>query len=162
GTERSSVVPSPSWPKLLFPQQSATPSERRAQVWAAPAASASTSARIFTATGVSDVDAEPSPSWPELLLPQQTAVPSPRRAQVWLAPAAISAAPSSPGTGPGVSAPVARAPAPSCPTSAAPQHQTEPPAVTAQLCRSPAATPTTPERPATGAGAERVVVDPSP
>ena len=40
GVEESVVVPSPSWPALLYPQHVMVPPVRRAQVWWAPAAKA--------------------------------------------------------------------------------------------------------------------------
>ena len=36
GVDRFSVVPSPSWPKMLFPQHFAVPSVARAQMWPVP------------------------------------------------------------------------------------------------------------------------------
>src|SRR5437879_13719170 len=40
GVGESTVVPSPSWPELLFPQQRTAPSCKRAQEWKAPMSTA--------------------------------------------------------------------------------------------------------------------------
>ncbi len=85
-----SSTPSPSWPELSEPQQRTSPPERRAQVWAPPAAIPVASTRPGTATGVALAAVVPLPSWPLSLAPQQRTVPVRVSAQVWAAPAATS------------------------------------------------------------------------
>src|SRR6185369_10930724 len=89
GVLLSSVVPSPSWPKLLLPQQRAVPSARIAQVWSNPVRSltvpvsiATALSRPLTATGVRRSVVVPSPSSPWPFEPQQRALPSERTAHV--------------------------------------------------------------------------------
>jgi hypothetical protein len=54
GTVLDTVVPSPSWPWWLYPQQSTSPSVSRAQVWSPPADTWATSwVRPTTAVGFS-------------------------------------------------------------------------------------------------------------
>jgi hypothetical protein len=65
GTNRFSVVPSPSWPELPRPQHAAPPPVVAAHVWSAPAAMAATpEVRPMTATGTVLEVLVPSPSWP--------------------------------------------------------------------------------------------------
>ena len=70
GIERFVVVPSPSWPDELRPQQRTAPPDRRAHVWYAPAAmlvtpdSGSPPGDTSTTTGTDDEARVPSPSWP--------------------------------------------------------------------------------------------------
>ena len=76
GVERLVVVPSPSWPKLLLPQQT-TPVAVTAQVWLLPAEIAATPLPSpLTGVGVERSVVVPSPSWPPEFSPQQTAAPA--------------------------------------------------------------------------------------
>src|SRR4051812_16647396 len=95
------VVPSPSWPLSLPPQQYTVPAARSAQVWSAPAARAvaptvppSATPRPWTWTGVllRAGAGLAAPSGDGVLSPQHTAVPSASAAQVWWAPAAMAIA----------------------------------------------------------------------
>src|SRR2546427_9926415 len=72
GINRSVVVPSPSSPLPLAPQQYPTPSAVTPQVWAVPAVTALklTPAGVSTSTGLDWGVVVPSPSWP-LPMPQQ-------------------------------------------------------------------------------------------
>ena len=80
------VVPSPSCPRLLSPQQLTEPSRPTAQVWPTPAETATAAVRPTTLTGALAKSIVPSPSWPWLLLPQQVTEPPTSRAQMWLLP----------------------------------------------------------------------------
>src|SRR5207249_1684907 len=73
GVNRSVVVPSPSWPSTLRPQQKAVPAAVTPQVWTAPAVTAAQPppARASTRTGLDRLVVAPSPSWPKPLRPQQ-------------------------------------------------------------------------------------------
>src|SRR2546425_446730 len=86
GVNRPVVVPSPSWPLPLAPQQYAAPAAVTPQVWAAPAVTAAklTPAGACTSTGLDRSVVVPSPSWPLPLPPQQYgAVPAAVTPQVW-------------------------------------------------------------------------------
>ena len=83
------VVPSPSCPKSLPPQQRAVPSASSAHVCIHPAVMATAPVRPDTTTGVVELVAVPSPSCPESLPPQHLAVPSASSPQVWSQPAVI-------------------------------------------------------------------------
>ena len=84
GVVLESVVPSPSWPYVLSPQQRTEPSSSAAQVWCSPEDSATASswegmsARIASQLSLT----ESLPSWPYALLPQQPTEPLCRIAQV--------------------------------------------------------------------------------
>src|ERR1035437_8557912 len=90
GVELSVVVPLPSSPGPLDPQQRTELSVRRAQVWRKPAEIVVAVVMPLTATGVELFVVVPSPSWPQLLSPQQRTEPPVRRAQVLLPPAEIA------------------------------------------------------------------------
>ena len=81
------LVPSPSWPAQLDPQQYAVPPATRPQVCAAPATSAVKVRPPLTATGAVRLVLLPSPSWPYSFRPQQYAVPPDTRPHVWYPPA---------------------------------------------------------------------------
>src|SRR6266540_2409095 len=78
----------PSWPSLLSPQHSTPLEESTAQVWAPPAAIATTPESIpvpvdaTTATGTGLPVKELFPSSPEPFAPQQATPPDEGRAQV--------------------------------------------------------------------------------
>src|SRR6476661_2658918 len=82
GSSRLVVVPSPSTPLALSPQQRAVASFIRAHVCGSPRAiwvmpvSGPVPAGFLTTTGSSRLVVVPSPSFPLPLLPQQRAVPS--------------------------------------------------------------------------------------
>jgi len=70
GIELLAVVPLPSWPHLLNPQQYATPLVVRPQLpW--PALTVPKLNPPETGTGVLEFVVVPLPSWPYALLPQQ-------------------------------------------------------------------------------------------
>ena len=64
GVVESVVVPLPSCPALLFPQQTLEPSFFSAQLWYPPALMAVASLSPLTATGVVLFVLVPSPNWP--------------------------------------------------------------------------------------------------
>src|SRR5690606_20375820 len=70
--------PTSHWPKRLSPTAMTVPSERRARVWAQPAAIATMSRHSATS------------HWPKPFHPVATAVPSARRPTAWWLPAAIA------------------------------------------------------------------------
>ena len=76
------VVPLPSWPESLAPQQNTRPSFKRAQLCCAPAVISTAPASPETAAGRARSTVLPSPSCPASLAPQQATVPSLFRAQV--------------------------------------------------------------------------------
>src|ERR1700733_13963967 len=82
GVDESVVVPFPSSPYVLSPQQSTVPPVRRAQAWTSPPAMAVVLVRPLTGTGVPESVVVPFPSWPFALAPQQSTVPPVRRPQV--------------------------------------------------------------------------------
>jgi hypothetical protein len=93
GVARTSVVPSPSWPKLFLPQHWTPPAVVRAQVCQLPAAMAVTPlVRPVTSAGMARASVVPSPSWLKKLSPQHLTAP-PVKAQVWKAPAAMAVTP---------------------------------------------------------------------
>src|SRR5439155_24148308 len=81
------VVPLPSWPEALSPQQRAPPSERTAQLYLRPPAGARAFVRFVTCTGAVRRVVVPSPIWPLTLVPQHCAVPSLRVTQLCDSPA---------------------------------------------------------------------------
>ena len=107
------VVPSPSSPLPLSPQQRTAPAVVSAQLEAMvlPAAIAATPLdRPTTCTGVSRLIVVPSPSWPEKLLPQHLAAPAVVTAQLCAPPADTLATPlDSDGTATGVKRSIERA-----------------------------------------------------
>src|SRR5262249_42869463 len=119
------VEPSPSCPKLLFPQQRTVPSAMTAQEWLSLVA---TPTALFTpcaATALALLAVVPLPSWPRLLSPQQATVPSLRTAQVWAVPGATATAlgrPAMPTTATGVWRSVVVL-SPSCPELFFPQQR---------------------------------------
>ena len=74
GVQRSSWVPSPSWPRLLLPHVQREPSEVMAAECSPPSATKATPSIILT--GVQRSSWVPSPSWPRLLLPHVQREPS--------------------------------------------------------------------------------------
>ena len=68
GVGLSFVVPSPSWPRSLWPHDQTVPSESSARLWKRPAATSMTSTLAGTGTGTATATNEslkvPSPSWP--------------------------------------------------------------------------------------------------
>ncbi len=76
------MVPLPSWPNELSPQQRSVPSRKRAQVWALPAAVCTASASPVTWVGLGRLVVLPSPSCPEEFCPQHDRVPSLSLAQL--------------------------------------------------------------------------------
>jgi hypothetical protein len=82
------VLPLPSWPFVLSPQQLTAPVVETPQEWARPAEMSTSVARPLTGTGLG-VLAPLLPSCPLEFRPQHFAVPSVIAAQVWNAPAAI-------------------------------------------------------------------------
>ena len=88
GTRLGLVVPSPSWPLTLCPQQCAAPDVVTPQVKENPALMEAKAWLPKTATGTSFSMVVPSPSWPLPLFPQQRAAPDVVTPQLWeLAPA---------------------------------------------------------------------------
>ena len=85
------VVPSPSWPAPLSPQQSTRESlARMAQAWSPPIDIAANGAVLFMIVGLYLLDVVPSPSWPYWFMPQQSTRESlVRMAQVLEPPASI-------------------------------------------------------------------------
>jgi hypothetical protein len=78
------VVPSPTPPKPLLPQQLTAPVESNAQVWNPPAAMTLTPPDSpVTSVGVVCRVVVLSPTCPELLNPQHFAAPVESNAQVW-------------------------------------------------------------------------------
>ena len=88
------VVPSPSCPAALLPQQATVLLLRVAHVWSLPAVMVVTLVSPVTVTGVVALVVVPSPSCPEALLPQQATLPSSNRAHVWSPPGATCTTPS--------------------------------------------------------------------
>src|SRR5689334_10039216 len=74
GRSCPAVVPSPSCPRSLAPQQSTPPAARSTQVWRAPATIVLASARPRMSTGSTQLLRVLLPSWPSRLSPQQTIV----------------------------------------------------------------------------------------
>jgi hypothetical protein len=81
GVDRFVVVPSPSWPNPLSPQQYAAPLATRPQVWVPFTLIAANVTIPETATGVDLFVVVPSPSWPNELSPQQYTAPADVRPQ---------------------------------------------------------------------------------
>src|ERR1051325_4235220 len=75
GTFVESVVPLPSSPKPLNPQQNALRAFVSARVWRAPAGMRENVSDPLSGTGTLLFVFEPLPSCPEALLPQQYAAP---------------------------------------------------------------------------------------
>ena len=88
GDRRSVVVPSPSWPALLPPQQRIVVSLRSAQPWVLPPVTRTQPTSVPTLTGdsVRPKPELPVPSWPEKPEPQHHREPSTRTAQLWKSP----------------------------------------------------------------------------
>src|SRR5919199_605110 len=82
-SRRARVVPSPSFPLVLSPQQRPVPSVITAQVKKTPAVIAVAPDRPATLTGDNELIRVPFPSCPVKFAPQQRAVPSLSTAQVW-------------------------------------------------------------------------------
>src|SRR2546422_10687979 len=96
GTSRFVVVPSPSSPDPLKPQQYAAPLVVTPQVWASPALTPANERPPATGVGTSRVVVVPSPR--RLPTPQQYAAPLVLTPPVWLRPAAGAANGRPPGT----------------------------------------------------------------
>ncbi len=75
GLNLAVVVPSPSWPEMLPPQQYAAAPAVMPHVYENRALTAAKVSPPETGTGLDLAVVVPSPSWPELLRPQQYAVP---------------------------------------------------------------------------------------
>jgi hypothetical protein len=133
------VVPLPSSPLVLSPQQRTMPSASLAQVWSHSALTAVALVMSVTGTGTYENLVVPSPSCPSPLFPQQRMVPPRSRAQEWLAPAVTATAVVMPLTVTGVVDPRVEVPMPSCPASFAPQHVRVPSRCRAQVCAPPPA-----------------------
>ena len=89
------MVPLPSRPKSLLPQQLTAPVFNNAHVWASPAVietAVTPPINAFTATGTELVTVVPLPSRPEPLFPQQLTAPVFNNAHVWAWPAVIETA----------------------------------------------------------------------
>src|SRR5262245_32281419 len=88
GVGESLLLPLPSCPSLLCPQQRAVLSASSAQLCSKPAVTAM--AVVIPATLRADPEGAfvPSPSWPKLLLPQHCTPPADVTWQLWFAPAA--------------------------------------------------------------------------
>jgi hypothetical protein len=96
GTLRCDVVPSPSCPVMLLPQQWTAP-PASAHVCVSPSASAVTPVKPSTTTGVLLLTSEPSPSWPASFEPQHETSP-PTIAHEYSVPVATAVAPVIPAT----------------------------------------------------------------
>jgi hypothetical protein len=189
GASLSVVVPSPSCPELLAPQEETVPSLRKARLYSQPAETAFTSVRPLTGTGVraqapslhvSGPVVVPSPSWPARFWPHAITVPFLRTARLW--PLAVQAQPRPaiavtslrPLTGTRVLLqgtflpPVSQVsgplliPSPSCPRAMSPQAITVPFLRRARLWKAPAAIAATSLRPLTGTGTSLKAVVPLP
>lgn len=140
------VVPSPSWPSALSPQQRTVPLATRAHTWRQPAATPTASPTPGTSVGTVSKP-------PDAFSPQHWTVRFPRTAQERYARAATAMASVIPDAATGVvTADVV--PLPACPESLLPQHVTAPAARRAHVWSKPAATSTAPATPemSTGAG----------
>ena len=87
GTSRLVVVPSPSWPAKLLPQQATDPSVLRAQEWLPPAATCFTPTRLpprpsTTVLGAATFSVVLLPTWPFVSRPQHCTEPEVVTAQV--------------------------------------------------------------------------------
>jgi hypothetical protein len=90
GSDEGSPEPSPK-PPSCSPQQATRASASSAQVWLAPALSATTPSSPTTRTARSNDESErPWPSWPSSPLPQHDTTPSAPNAHTWSAPVAIA------------------------------------------------------------------------
>jgi hypothetical protein len=83
GAGRFSVVPSPSSPETLPPQQRTPPVVVTAQVCSGPAAMSCAPDSTSLAGGQPWFSVVPSPSWPEPFSPQQRTPPERSSAQLW-------------------------------------------------------------------------------
>src|SRR5580700_5875010 len=161
------LVPSPSSPTELSPQQNACWLALRAQLVAPNPADMPTKPLVVkppTVTGVVLIDGEPTvpvPSSPTELSPQQSTWPVDRPAQTVLSLAPMDTTLLSPLTGTGTSLSVV-VPLPSSPKRLAPQHCTPPALVSAQVAESATAICTTPLSPVTGTGVVLPLVEPLP
>src|SRR4051812_22341465 len=128
----SVVVPLPSWPLPLYPQQYAQPPERAHMCPVVtglpppPAVIAVAFVRLETVTGIDESVVVPSPSWPWLLSPQHFAVPPDSNAHVEDCPTAMAVAFVRLDTATGVHDGVV-VPSPSWPRPLKPQHFAVPP-----------------------------------
>src|SRR5450432_2448960 len=133
GRFESVVVPLPSWPERLLPQQRTVPDERRTQVVCAPAVMPTTALAFATVTGSDELVLFPLPSWPRKLKPQHWTPPVESTAQVWEPPVAIATTvPAKPTTETGTSELVV-VPLPSWPLVLVPQHERRPFVSSAQV-----------------------------
>jgi hypothetical protein len=90
GVDELVVVPLPSSPWALYPQQSTVPFESSAQAEYSPAEMAVTLVGPRTATGVDELIVVPLPSSPYSLSPQQSTVPFESSPQVKAPPAEMA------------------------------------------------------------------------
>src|SRR4051812_49631700 len=95
GTERFTVVPSPSCPHWLYPQHLMPPVVINAHAYPAPALTAATpESRPVTSTGTAEsVNVVPLPSSPWLSSPQHTTPPAIVNAQLFPPPTDTAATP---------------------------------------------------------------------
>jgi hypothetical protein len=136
GVAEEFVLPSPSWPTLLSPQQRTEPFERSAQEWVIPTAIeiavlipiAFTGVVLHGTDGLASQDSGPVllpfPSWPLPLYPQHFTSPVERAAQECWLPEAIETALFIPVTGTGAKE-SSLEPLPNAPRTLYPQHWTE-------------------------------------
>ncbi len=90
GAGRLMVVPSPSWPSLLWPHVQTMPADVSAMLCSAPALTRVTPARPLTCTGASRFVFVRSPSRPYVFQPHAHTVPSERTARLWSRPPAMA------------------------------------------------------------------------
>src|SRR5207249_4229317 len=162
------VVPSPSWPLLLSPQQYAAPTVVMPQVFRNPALTAAKVSPPETAAGVELLVVVPLPSWPWLFSPQQYAAAALVTPQVWpnavsyrLALSVWKTSPPETGTGTGVALPVV-VPLPSSPSLLSPQQYAAPAVVTPQVWTPPVLSVAKVSPPETATGVELLAGVPSP
>ena len=138
GSSRVVVLPSPSWPAKLLPQQVTPPPARTTQEWSAPAPTAVAPETAATSTGRAGVAVVASPSCPLPFHPQHFTAPAVVVAQVWCRYEASATTPeASPGTETGAPATSPVGPDPNWPWEPPPQHFAAPEVVRTQLCSSP-------------------------
>lgn len=169
GEVRWTMVPSPTWPSPLSPQQEIAPTSVTAQLppnEPSPPPPADRPAigsppPNDTEAGVERSVVLPSPSRPSVFSPQHQSIPAAFAAHEWASPAANAVAvPEIPVTGVGEGRSVDE-PSPIWPLSLSPQQNTSPLA-TAHECCPPAATVVAPLSKLVSVGDRRPVVLPSP
>jgi len=158
GAKRVEVVPSPSWPDPLLPQQYADVSCATAQAWAPPFV-AVTDHHVrppANTTGALRFDVVPSPSCPNELTPEHktnapVVIEPVARPQVNWLPSVSDCHVSPPLTATG-EARFTLVPSPSCPLVFRPQQYATPPDVSPQLWSVPTRTEANTTPPATATG----------